>query len=766
LRSNLAGLLKAEQAARLAAEHAEKWLAPLRAAAAKALTRPSLDTVLGEALRMIAANLEADEASVLLAAPDGSELDVRAAVGLTVEVDSELHIPAGAGFAGRIFTSGKPLIVNELESFEVVSPVLRESGLNSIVGVPLLSGEKTIGVMHAGSKQPGRFSDEDVAILEVLAEPIAAAVGRVLLFEEERALREEAEANVRRLQALQRVTAALAAAGSVDSVCQATADHVLAGLGAGPSLALVALCHDERIVQTYLAADSRRRPEAAILAPLGRSSGGEAVYAVSPDEVAGRWPELAAVGGASFALVPFRVGRDGGGVLAVVEDVSHTFDAGERSYLGAVTEQLSLALDRTLAAERAAELQERWGFVTEVTLRLEGRRYSSAEEMLSFLAETVVGRFADFCSVALQKDGRLEEVTIARAGKSGRPGRSEAASPPRDHLGLAIRAFRSGEAAVAAPAGGANGSGGGPPSVPVRGANFAAIAVPIESRGDITAVVTFVAGGSRPPYGPEDVEASRALASRAGLLAEDIAERERDRYLGAVLSRALLPSQLPSVPGVRFVARYLPAAEGPVGGDWYDVLEMPERKLGLVVGDVGGHGVEAASTMAKLRNGLYAFASQGDDLPSILQGLTALLAGDSSGFNVAEPITTILFASLELDSRVLEITCAGHLPWLLLRGGVATAQECGGRVLTASLPALTAQHEVKLLPGDRCIFYTDGLIERPEEELSVSLERLKAATEEVAAVELEAFSDRLVEATLPQSGRRDDSCILVMQIDA
>ena len=166
----LADLLAAERSARVAAKHAELWADPLRQAAASAMTPLSLDSVLADALRAIADALSADAAAILLASPAGDELIARASVGLAKEVEVKMRIHAGAGVAGRVLASAEPLIVPDLSRVEVASETLRTSGVRSWAGVPLRSEDRVVGVMHVTSRSVAYFSEDDIEVLEALAE--------------------------------------------------------------------------------------------------------------------------------------------------------------------------------------------------------------------------------------------------------------------------------------------------------------------------------------------------------------------------------------------------------------------------------------------------------------------------------------------------------------------------------------------------------------------------------------------------------------------
>lgn len=756
LGENLAAPLAAAEAARAAAEHAEEWIEPLRKAATEAVTVPSLETVIRDSLAVVAESLGVDSASVLIASDDRTHLIARAAVGLAREVDIGVNIPRGVGFAGRILETRRPLIVDDLRHFQVYSPVLRESGLRSLMGVPLVVGGDVVGVMHLGSHQVGHFHEGDLAVLEAVAYPIAAAIERVRQFEVERAHREDAELTAQRLAALQRITSALAGARSTEDVCATIAERAVVAQQPGHGETGIWMLRGGRLLLVTGGPTAEAFSEIPLdssLPAAAHIAGAPPLFVESRRELLERWPVLSSTPTAAFAAFPLVVGKVPVGVMAVAYHHDHHFDETERTYLTAVAEQAGLALERARAAELEAATQARRSFLAEASLALTNR-YASPGQLLETLAHVVVPRLADYCTVLLERAGTFETVARAPHVLTGDPLESALARRESEDESLLDAVYRSGKPVVvrgdAAPGG--------------DGASI--MLVPLANHGSQAGLMAFVAAEARDAYSDEDLEVAEELAARAGRLVEDLVQRERERQLAEALTRALLPPQLPAIEGLELAARYVSAESGPVGGDWYDAFKLADGRLGLVVGDVGGHGVEAASAMARLRNGLVAFASEGHDPASVFERLSGLLAYEATSWSMPDPIASVLFATLDLERLVLHSTCAGHPPWLLVRDGRSELRECGGRVLAGSLPAVTAASDHQLERGDTCVFLTDGVVERPDEELTASLDRLQEAAEEHAALPVEEMADRLLDATAPAEGRRDDCCLLLLRVSA
>src|SRR5581483_11146037 len=140
------------------------------------------------------------------------------------------------------------------------------------------------------------------------------------------------------------------------------------------------------------------------------------------------------------------------------------------------------------------------------------------------------------------------------------------------------------------------------------------------------------------------------------------------RTIARTLQHALLPERLPKVRGVETSARYEAGVEGvDIGGDWYDLIALDDRRLLLVVGDVSGRGVRAAATMAALRFAIQAYAAQNDPPDAILSKLSRLINVNRTG-----QLATILCALVDVEAHRLTVTSAGHLPPLLISDGTGT----------------------------------------------------------------------------------------------
>jgi sigma-B regulation protein RsbU (phosphoserine phosphatase) len=158
-----------------AREQAEARLAKLEALTDTALTTLDVDDLLAELLSRVREILDADTAAVLLLDEAGGQLVATAACGIEEEVREGVRVPLGAGFAGRIATTRGPIRLNRIDRTTVSNPILWEKGIQVMLGVPLLSAKKLLGVLHVGRLDARPFNDQDVELLQVVADRVAGA---------------------------------------------------------------------------------------------------------------------------------------------------------------------------------------------------------------------------------------------------------------------------------------------------------------------------------------------------------------------------------------------------------------------------------------------------------------------------------------------------------------------------------------------------------------------------------------------------------------
>ena len=187
-----ARLFESERNARRSAERAMNRLRSAWSVADTASAEVSLDDMLHTLSEGLRVALQADEATVLLLDLDSSELVVRAWVGLERDVSQETRVRLGEGFAGRVALARTPVVIPQVTSADALSPFLTEN-LTSVIGAPVRASGRLVGVIHAGTVEAREFSEEDVILLQLIADRVAHAIERARLLDAERAARAEAE---------------------------------------------------------------------------------------------------------------------------------------------------------------------------------------------------------------------------------------------------------------------------------------------------------------------------------------------------------------------------------------------------------------------------------------------------------------------------------------------------------------------------------------------------------------------------------------------
>jgi sigma-B regulation protein RsbU (phosphoserine phosphatase) len=265
-------------------------------------------------------------------------------------------------------------------------------------------------------------------------------------------------------------------------------------------------------------------------------------------------------------------------------------------------------------------------------------------------------------------------------------------------------------------------------------------------------------------WSPEDVQtlqelADAAVAALEGRAARIVAEQAlaRERHTATTLQQALLPDALPTVPGVRIAARYSPA-ENLIGGDWYDVFRLPGDRVGIAIGDVVGHGIDAAAIAVRLRNTLRGAALE-DPHPGRVVGSLNDLVHTAP----AAEWSSAAYGVLDTRARTWTWARAGH-PAMLVRAAT-TAYEAGPEgILLAGEPVGTeyATTTHTLAPGTTLVLYTDGLVERRGTHQDERTEQLRWLVEH-GPEDPEALCQALVERMV-RPGASDDVAVIALTV--
>jgi PAS domain S-box-containing protein len=236
---------------------------------------------------------------------------------------------------------------------------------------------------------------------------------------------------------------------------------------------------------------------------------------------------------------------------------------------------------------------------------------------------------------------------------------------------------------------------------------------------------------------------------------ELLAAREGLRNVSLTLQQSLMGPLLPDDPRFEIAALYHPAeAHLEIGGDWYDTFELPDGKVGIVIGDVVGRGLPAAAAMGQLRSAVRALALAGLGPEAVVRHLDAFVDQVE-----ATRYATLAYAEVDPDSGEVAFTAAGHLPPVLFPPPRVFME---GRstplgVTAATLPRTEARFT--LAPGDGFVLYTDGLVERRTENIETGIGRVVAVLDD----RLDARPEDFAAATLEPGAADDDVCVVVFR---
>ena len=283
----------------------------------------------------------------------------------------------------------------------------------------------------------------------------------------------------------------------------------------------------------------------------------------------------------------------------------------------------------------------------------------------------------------------------------------------------------------------------------------ALLGVPLINGGRVLGVL-HVGSLSDRSFSDEDAELLQVAADRAAAAVQSLMARD-DRRAAAALQRSLLPAALPRVRGIEMAASYLPGT-GTVGGDWYDVFELPSGEMGLVIGDVAGSGLPAAVVMGRMRSALRAYALQTNDPAEVLHRTDRKIQYFEGG-----SLATVLYAVVNCERTAVRISSAGHLPPVYAPPGGPAVLVPTEQDLLIGLDDEANRRSVclDLEPGSVLCCYTDGLVERHDEIIDDGIERLRAA---IVPGPANALTASVLRALTGGQPRRDDTALLTFRL--
>ena len=446
-----------------------------------------------------------------------------------------------------------------------------------------------------------------------------------------------------------------------------------------------------------------------------------------------------------------------------------------------VTERVVVEQEPRAALAEAEEARNQLRLLAEVTTRITGGL--DVLDVCTRLARSLVPGLADLCAVdVLDRPGGVAQ----RLGAAARDAADEA------HLRelAALREYRPGTGSRTAVV-----LAGGDPQVaghlPERGSeqfpdNPEAAAVydrlrlhslmvmPLQARGRVLGAMTLL---SQHPYGrrfsQRDLHLATDIAGRAALALDNARLYETEHAAAATLQHSLLPA-VPNVPGLQIAARYLVGMDGnQVGGDWYDVLNLPDGAVGVAVGDVVGHDLRAAAAMGQLRGVLRSYAWDGGPPGSVLDRCDQLV----QGLDMAA-MATAVYARLEppdaAGERILRYANAGHpTPLLLGPNGKLRRLDGNHSPMIGAVPSLgrrdgpgRTEAAVRCVPGSVLVLYTDGLTDIAGEDADQRTELLERTVAELPpGVSAQTVVEEVIRVCAP-ARRRDDVAMLAVRLSS
>ncbi|MGX1885486.1 SpoIIE family protein phosphatase [Streptomyces sp. NPDC055287] len=284
------------------------------------------------------------------------------------------------------------------------------------------------------------------------------------------------------------------------------------------------------------------------------------------------------------------------------------------------------------------------------------------------------------------------------------------------------------------------------------------LAVPLIARGEVIGALDLVRARNPQPFTEDDATLASELAARAAVCIDNARWYQQQRDTALTLQRSLLPAPPPQLFGLEVASRYQPAgAADEVGGDWYDILPLPDNKTALVVGDVMGSGIKAATTMGRLRTATQTLAGLGLEPTQVLRNLDRITAGLDPYF------ATCTYALYDPHAAQCRISTAGHLPPVRMRPGLPPELldlPTGAPLGVGGVPFRTTA--VDLDPGDQLVLYTDGLVETRDQDIDTRLDALLVLLDGPHRT-LEYTCDHLL-AALRHPDDHDDVALLIARV--
>jgi serine phosphatase RsbU (regulator of sigma subunit) len=496
-------------------------------------------------------------------------------------------------------------------------------------------------------------------------------------------------------------------------------------------------------------------------------------YAASDPRLSGVLDVLEELGLEAAIAVPLRVRDDLIGLLAVYPAAGRELTENEEQLLRALAAQLAVAVqnarlheetkladeERKVALEAEREASRRLQALYEIS-----RVFSeslSLDLTLDAVTRTIVETLEVDAASLRMPDARgtaLEPVAMhVREERLAEPLKA-ILSLPQPLSPVRPNVFSSGRALVLDPRTAASLGPAHEPLVPFLEKGSTAAVIPLATQAEILGTLTLVSLDPDRPIDDATLEAASSIAGQAALALDNARLYQQQKQFADSMQRSLLPREQPQAAGLDVGAVYASSARMDVGGDVYDFLELADGRLAVVLGDVTGHGIDAAADMAMAKFVFRSLAREHSEPSEFLAAANEIVLeeiGDGK-------FITMLYVTA--DGRAGEVACAsaGHpSPRIVRAGGVEPLGVRGLALGIAGDQAYEAER-VSLEPGDAAVLFTDGLLEARREGELYGEERLDASLARHASLPAEQLAVALVEDCRAFGGELSDDCAVVV----
>ena len=572
-----------------------------------------------------------------------------------------------------------------------------------------------------------------------------------------------------RLTRLARVTTELARADSVETVTKIVITHSADAVGA--TIAALSVLEPGDVVHLVGLRGGEAQEAAAwerypLDTPTPSSDAirtGERVMVMGEEALSARYGhvESLARGQRTVIALPMKSTGRRIGAIGLSFPGLRELDGAELEFFDILADTCAQAMVRIQAEEEARRQSARLLFLADASSELASSLDYQAT--LKKVAQLAVPSFADWCAIDLVDDGRQIRLAVEHVDPDKvRLAREIAERYPSDPDAPngAWQVMRTGVSQLIPEVTDEMLVAGAIDDEHLRIARElglrSALTVPLVARERVLGVLTWVSAESDVHYTEHDLAFAENLAKRAAI-AIDNAELHSETLEAAVrLQHAVLPDRMPHVDGWELASYYSPAGRTEVGGDFFDAIPIDDGRLALFVGDVMGRGVHAAAAMAQMRAAVRAYAAVDPTPAMVMTNLDRMFAQFPS-----DQLVTLVYLVVDPARDELVVANAGHPAPVLLRADGTTEQlpDADG----CPLGVLVQDRVARTLPmraGDTVLLFTDGLIERRDEDIDIGQKKVLHALPMLAQTDLGGALERLV-VSLREPALDDDVAAIV-----